>query len=81
MRQAGHPPLQPGAYGVGSVFLPTDEGDRKRVEAIFEQVVREEGQTVLGWRDVPVVPGPLGKGARDTMPMIRQIFIGADAST
>jgi glutamate synthase (NADPH/NADH) large chain len=70
---------QPGAYGVGSVFLPTDAGDRKRVEMLFEQIVREEGQTVLGWRDVPVRPEPLGKGARDAMPRIRQIFIGRGA--
>jgi glutamate synthase (ferredoxin) len=70
---------QPGGYGVGSVFLPTDAGDRKCVEMLFEQIVREEGQTVLGWRDVPVNPGPLGKGARETMPMIRQVFIGRGA--
>jgi glutamate synthase (ferredoxin) len=74
--RAGFRLPKPGEYGVGSVFLPTDAADRKAVEAIFEQVVREEGETVLGWRDVPIEPAPLGKTARDGMPAIRQIFIG-----
>ncbi len=40
---------QPGEYGVGMVYLPTDAGDRRQCEAIFEQIVQEEGQRVLGW--------------------------------
>jgi hypothetical protein len=67
---------QPGGYGVGSVFLPTDAGDRKCVEMLFEQIVREEGQTVLGWRDVPVNPGPLGKGARELRELRRVPLLG-----
>src|SRR5262245_4589138 len=54
----------PGAYGVAMVFLPTDPGDRTICERLFELVVREEGQTVLGWRTVPVEPSPLGATAR-----------------
>ncbi len=65
-----------GQYGVGMVFLPTDESGRQICERAFERVVREEGQTVLGWRTVPVDPSPLGKTAREAMPIIRQIFIG-----
>jgi glutamate synthase (NADPH/NADH) large chain len=67
---------EPGQYGVGMVFLPTDESGRQICERAFERVVREEGQTVLGWRTVPVDPSPLGKTAREAMPIIRQIFIG-----
>jgi glutamate synthase (ferredoxin) len=66
----------PGAYGVGSVFLPTDAADRGACERMFEKAVREEGQTVLGWRDVPVNPTPLGNTARAGMPFIRQLFVG-----
>jgi glutamate synthase (NADPH) large chain len=66
----------PGAYGVAMVFLPTDPGDRTICERLFELVVREEGQTVLGWRTVPVEPSPLGATARQGMPVIRQLFIG-----
>ena len=43
----------PGLYGVGNVFLPQDVASRKRCVKIFEDVVAEEGQEVLGWRDVP----------------------------
>ncbi|HEY7330314.1 MAG TPA: glutamate synthase large subunit [Gemmataceae bacterium] len=71
----------PGQYGVGVVFLPTDESGRQICERAFERVVREEGQTVLGWRDVPVDPSPLGKTAREAMPAIRQIFIGRNVPT
>jgi glutamate synthase (NADPH) large chain len=64
-----------GDYGVGSVFLPTDPGDRGACERLFEEIVREEGQEVLGWRTVPVDDSPLGPTARATEPVIRQVFI------
>jgi glutamate synthase (ferredoxin) len=67
----------PGQYGVGMVFLPADARGREICEKAFERVVREEGQTVLGWRTVPVDPSPLGTTARSAMPVIRQIFVGA----
>ena len=66
----------PGDYGVGMVFLPQDPVQRKVCESIFEEVVREEGQLVLGWRDVPVDDTAIGDHARDVQPHIRQIFIG-----
>jgi glutamate synthase (ferredoxin) len=70
-----------GQYGVGMVFLPTQTGDRQRCQELFEQVVQEEGQTVLGWRDVPVDNSSLGATARRDEPIFRQIFIGRqDAS-
>jgi glutamate synthase domain-containing protein 1 len=64
-----------GAYGVGLVFLPTDADDRQQCEQIFEQIVAEEGCTVLGWRTVPTDNSTLGPSARAVQPMIRQIFI------
>jgi glutamate synthase (ferredoxin) len=70
----------PGRYGVGMVFLPADEGGRHICERAFERVVQEEGQRVLGWRTVPVDPSPLGKTAREAMPIIRQIFIGRNGT-
>ena len=68
------PPL--GEYGVGMVFLPQDPAQREECERIFEDIVREEGQIVLGWRDVPVDHSAIGNHARDVQPYIRQIFIG-----
>jgi glutamate synthase (ferredoxin) len=69
-----------GRYGAGLVFLPTDERDRRICEQAFERIAREEGQSVLGWRTVPVEPSPLGATARGSMPIIRQIFIGRNGS-
>src|SRR5690348_9554977 len=42
----------PGAYGVGTCFLPREGGER--LERLLEETVRAEGQRVLAWRDVPV---------------------------
>ena len=65
-----------GAYGVGMVFLPRDPGERGRIQDLFAHIAAEEGQHVLGWRDVPTDDSPLGATARSGEPMIRQIFIG-----
>ncbi len=66
----------PGEYAAGLVFLPQDRDDRVACEGLFERVVREEGQFVLGWRDVPTDNAPLGLTARAVEPVVRQIFIG-----
>ena len=39
-------------------------------------IVREEGQTLLGWRDVPTDDASLGPTARAAEPSFKQIFIG-----
>ena len=71
----------PGDYGVGMVFLPQDPAQRERCEGMFEEVVREEGQVVLGWRDVPVDSRGIGDHSRHVQPYIRQIFIGRGPHT
>ena len=46
-------------------------------EQLFEQIVREEGQTVLGWRDgADRQPHARPDGAGASQPVIRQVFIG-----
>lgn len=40
-------------------------------------MVEEEGQTVLGWRTVPVNAEAIGETAKQSRPFIRQVFIGA----
>ena len=65
----------PGDYGVGQVFLPLDAVKRRECEDAFERIVNEEGQQLLGWRDVPVVESECGEIARRGMPAIRQVFI------
>ncbi len=65
----------PGQYGVGQVYLPLDTVKRKDCEDAFERIVNEEGQRLLGWRDVPVVESACGDIARRGLPAIRQVFI------
>src|SRR4051812_20029311 len=67
----------PGSYGVFVCFLPSDRKDRQQGERLIETTVEAEGQRVLGWRDVPVVPEHCGATARAVAPCIRQLFIGA----
>ena len=67
---------EPGEYGVGMLFLTDDAAKRGSMEALLEDIIKDEGQTVLGWRDVPADSSTLGKTARSYMPFIRQIFIG-----
>ncbi|MDT8376715.1 MAG: glutamate synthase large subunit [Mariprofundaceae bacterium] len=71
-----------GEYGVGMVFLPKDEAHRKACEAIVEQAIVEEGQQLLGWRDVPcdAVRADLPESVTICEPVIRQVFIGRDGS-
>ncbi|HVT34154.1 MAG TPA: glutamate synthase-related protein [Nevskiaceae bacterium] len=69
------PPL--GEYGVGMVFLPKENASRLACEQEIERAVREEGQVLLGWRDVPVDRDmPMSATVRAKEPVIRQIFIG-----
>jgi glutamate synthase (NADPH) large chain len=72
---------QPGAYGVGMTFLPVEKHQRLQCEGILERIVREEGLTVLGWRDTPVFASAIGRVARGSQPYIQQIFVGCGAFT
>jgi len=66
---------QAGHYGVGMLFLPQPSATRSHCEQLFEQTVAEEGQGVLGWRDVPTNNDGLGESVRQVEPVIRQLFI------
>ena len=68
---------EPGGYAVGQVFLSTDPAERRFQEETFEAIVRDEGQRVLGWRDVPHHPERIGRIAREGMPVIRQLLVAA----
>ncbi len=68
---------EPGAYGAGMVFLPQDAVSREACIARINRAVADEGQVLLGWRDVPRDNGVLGWLARSNEPVIMQVFIGA----
>ncbi len=67
-------------YGVGMFFFPQDELARKQAMKMFEIIVKKEGLTFLGWRDVPTTPDVLGKKAVDVMPYIVQGFVAKPAN-
>src|SRR6266404_3044493 len=67
-----------GGYAVGMVFLPRDSASRRECERLFERIVKEECQRVLGWRTVPTNDAEIGPTAKTSRPVIRQIFIARD---
>lgn len=69
----------PGRYGVGMLFLPTTTNERLRCEEWIESIIQEEGQNLLGWRDVPHDLNKAGEIARSAAPVIKQVFIGRGA--
>ncbi len=68
-----------GVYGVGMMFLPVEPKQRLICEGIVERIAKEEGLTVLGWRDTPVRADAIGRTARATQPYIEQVFIRGEA--
>src|SRR5438105_466365 len=73
-------PLPAGeSFAVGRCFRPREAAALARVTAIIEDVLRGDGLSVLGWREVPVRLDVLGAGARATCPTIRQVLIGPAA--
>ncbi len=70
----------PKEYGVGMVYLSPKADERQNAEKIFEQIIKEEGQYLLGWRNVPTDNSSLGETAKSGEPFVRQIFIGRSSN-
>jgi glutamate synthase (NADPH/NADH) large chain len=68
-----------GQYGVGMVFLPQEPASRFACEYEIERAIKDEGQTLLGWRDVPRDRSVLGESVKAIEPVIRQVFVGRGA--
>ncbi|MGI0493792.1 glutamate synthase large subunit [Alkalinema pantanalense CENA528] len=66
---------EPGQYGVGMIYGSPDPAQRTAGRQTFEQIVQEEGQTILGWRDVPTDNSALGDTAKASEPCMQQVFI------
>lgn len=64
-----------GQYGVGAIYSSPDPIKRERGRRIFEAIAAEEGQQVLGWRDVPTDNSSLGNTAKSSEPFMQQVFI------
>ncbi|WP_226380131.1 glutamate synthase large subunit [Pseudonocardia sp. KRD291] len=79
---------EPGAYAVGTAFLPAGPGEADTAAAAIDAIAAEEDLRVLGWRDLPTDPetADLGPSALAAMPVFRQLFVasvedGEDALT
>jgi glutamate synthase domain-containing protein 2/glutamate synthase domain-containing protein 1/glutamate synthase domain-containing protein 3 len=69
-----------GQYGVGQLFLPKNSGEREAIKKELAKIISDEGQTVLGWRDVPVDNSSLGKTAVAAEPFMAQVFVGRNSA-
>ena len=70
-----------GDYGLGMIFLPRADATRSQCQALLEQIVEAEGQTLIGWRDVPVDNTGLGESVKAVEPKVRQLFIARGPNT
>ncbi|HEY3910673.1 MAG TPA: glutamate synthase large subunit [Stellaceae bacterium] len=70
------PPL--GRYAVAMCFLPRDQAARDFAIRHVEHFIVAEGQSLVGWRDVPTDIEGLGARVIETMPVIRQAIVAAD---
>ena len=69
---------EPGHYAVGHLFLPQDEAFGRYCREVVERCIREEGQVLLGWREVPVDNSSLSRdpAIMATEPVHLQVFVG-----
>lgn len=67
----------PGQYIVGTAFLPAEQRESDAARSGIEGLAADEGLTVLGWRDVPIVADLVGAMARACMPHFSQPFFAS----
>ena len=69
----------PGAYAVGNIFLPQIVSEREICRQTINDIIAEEGQQLIGWREVPMdaIGADVGPAALMAQPHIDQLFIGA----
>jgi len=67
-----------GQFGTGLVFLPQDETESGICEEMLLQIIKEEGISFIGFREVPRNRSVLGEISLASEPVIKQILVGAD---
>ncbi len=68
---------EPGRYAVAMCFLPQSEAARAFAMKHFADVVAQEGQTLIGWREVPTDETGLGTAVIASMPVLKQAIVAA----
>ena len=68
-----------GLWAAGNIFFPKIAAERDKCRRIFNGLIRSEGQTLIGWRDVPQQAdlADIGPTARSAEPWTEQVFIQA----
>ncbi|MCI1779231.1 MAG: glutamate synthase large subunit [Bacteroidales bacterium] len=69
---------EPGSYGTGLVFLPQTLAEADSCMEILTDKIASEGLDLIACRDVPVDYSAPGEIARQTEPMIKQVFVKSD---
>ena len=70
-----------GEYGSGLVFLPANPKERGFCKDALSKIIKDEGQSLLGFRAVPLDNSDIGLTAQKTQPVIEQVFIGREQRT
>lgn len=65
-----------GQYACGLIFFPQSAQYRNQCEKIITDIIKEEGQTFLTWRDVPTNNSNIADAAKALEPKIKQVIIG-----
>ena len=68
-------------FGIGQIFLSTDEKTAEQERQGLNKALSDEGLTVLGWREVPTQPDVCGEIALASLPRIEQVFISCELDT
>lgn len=70
---------EPGKFGAGIVFLPTDASERAKCKEAVNKLIEEYGQKLVGWRDVPQATdaADIGPAARAAEPFIEMLIVAA----
>jgi glutamate synthase (NADPH/NADH) large chain len=65
-----------GQYACGLIFFPQSTQYQTQCEKIITDIIKEEGQTFLTWRDVPTKNSNIADAAKAVEPKIKQVIIG-----
>jgi len=70
---------EPGRFTAGIIFLPPDSRQREKCKTVVARICAEEGQSLVGWREVPTDAdaADIGLSARAAAPHFEQLFIAA----
>lgn len=65
-------------FATGLVFLNKDEALASEAQTFLNNELLAQGLNVHGWRNLPLDESALGEQAKNSLPVIRQIFVGAE---